>query len=566
MWRSPHLRSFPLCPERSRCPTPPVRGNRNNHRKDVTILSTLELVEQLLRAPHFAATASCFADAVSTLDGIQRAVVVQGTTREREAPASGCNPSVFPLPATDAPDAVWGSLQLDASPSVVQRHGERLREWIRYAAPLLQRAAEREELGRRAEKAERAARGERDRLALILENVGDPIVVTDGAGTTVLMNREADRLFGDSVGSRSALHRQRWVQSNAEQLAAKIQHCAKASVPVHVYELEIHDPENGATFPVEVISGKILSEDGEVMAIVSAVHDLTKLIENERLATELAHLNESLEDRIRTATVELEQRNRQLQWHSDELERANRLKSEFLAAMSHELRTPINAVLGYTSLLRDSIYGPLADRQVEVLGRMNGAGQHLLELVNGVLDLAKIEAGKMQVGTEPTNVAALLREVSLTVEPMFAAKGLDLRLQIAPDLPLLETDATKLRQILLNLLSNACKFTHHGRIDVSAAPAAGHGIEIAVADTGIGIAEGQLEAIFENFHQVDQSSTREYGGTGLGLSITRKLLELLGGTVRVRSSLGKGSAFTLWLPLRPLPASIEGPEPTAVWR
>ena len=566
MSQSPPLRFFPPFPERTRSFALRTRSNRNKIPKVVTILSTLELVEQLLHAPDLRSAASCFADAVRALDGVESAAVVQGTACGREAPAGGCNSTLFPLPANGTTGAAWGWLRLDAPPRVVRRHGERLREWSRYAGPILQRVAEREDLRRRAEEAKRAARDERDRLALILENVVDPIIVTDGAGATVLMNREADRLFGDSVGSRAASHRQQWVQSNAERLAGKIRHCAKGSVPVHVCELEIHEPDSGVPFPVEVISGKILSEGGEVVAIVSAVRDLTKLIENERLATELAHLNDSLEDRIRTATVELERRNRQLQWHSGELERANRLKSEFLAAMSHELRTPINAVLGYTSLLRDSIYGPLVDRQVEVLERMNGAGQHLLELVNGVLDLAKIEAGKMQVSIAPTNVAALLRETSLTVEPMLAEKGLDLRLQIAPDLPPLETDATKLRQILLNLLSNACKFTHEGGICLSAAPTAGQGIEITVSDTGIGIPEGQLDTIFENFRQVDQSSTREYGGTGLGLSITRKLLELLGGTVRVRSSLGEGSVFTLWLPLHPLPASVEGPEPTVALR
>jgi signal transduction histidine kinase len=326
-----------------------------------------------------------------------------------------------------------------------------------------------------------------------------------------------------------------------------------------VEQLMLVDPDTHREIPVEVVSGKILNERGEMTAIVSIVHDLTKAVENERLALELTALNEGLEDRVASATGELEERNRQLEWQSRELERAYRLKSEFLASMSHELRTPINALLGYTSLMRDRIYGDISKRQGEALDRMFAASQHLLELVNDVLDLAKIEAGKMPVHLEQVDVVALIQELSATVEPMVRQKRLEYRVELAPDLPVLETDRTKVKQILLNLLSNAVKFTHEGEIRVTARPApGGDGAEVEVGDTGIGIDPESLDNIWEDFRQVDQSSTREYGGTGLGLSITRKLLDLLGGSVRVESKLGEGSVFTISLPLRSQEVKVEG--------
>ena len=219
--------------------------------------------------------------------------------------------------------------------------------------------------------------------------------------------------------------------------------------------------------------------------------------------------------------------------------------------MSHELRTPINALLGYTSLMRDKIYGELNQRQDEALTRMYTASQHLLELVNDILDLAKIEAGKMPVHVEPVDIGQLVRELSQTIEPMVRRKSLEYRVQLAEGMPVLETDRTKVKQIVLNLLSNAVKFTHQGYIGITTRRAEDDdGVLLEVVDTGIGIKEEDLPKIFEDFRQVDQSSTREYGGTGLGLSITKKLLHLLGGTIRVQSAPGKGSTFTLWLPKR----------------
>jgi PAS domain S-box-containing protein len=403
----------------------------------------------------------------------------------------------------------------------------------------------------RLRQAEQKARGERDRLNMILENVGDPILVTDDQSNIILMNREAERLFEVPPGTELKSRRRADVRANDTKFSSFISDFALSSDQARDAEFHLQEPDTGRSFPAEVVSGKVMNDRHEMAAIVSVVHDLTKAVENERLAGELTKLNENLEDRIAAATEELEERNRQLEWQSRELERAYRLKSQFLASMSHELRTPINALLGYTSLMQDQIYGELNQRQAEALSRMYIASQHLLELVNDILDLAKIEAGKMPVHVESVNVGLLIRELGQTIEPMVRRKNLEYRVSIDPETSVLETDRTKVKQVLLNLLSNAVKFTHQGHIAVSARPDdRGDGVVIEVADSGIGIKEEDIQKIFDDFRQVDQSSTREYGGTGLGLSITKKLLHLLGGTVFVDSEPGGGSTFTIRLPRR----------------
>ncbi|HLL46259.1 MAG TPA: ATP-binding protein [Longimicrobiaceae bacterium] len=447
---------------------------------------------------------------------------------------------LFEVLATQLPEALVGQ---GASVSV-----------LRDVTDLKRAATELEQQFKRMRQAEVKSRRERDRLNLILENVGDPILVTDEDSNIILTNHQAERLFESPADAP----RQQEVRTNDTRFSSFISDFALSPDTARVEQLMLADPDAHREIPVEVVSGKILNERGEMTAIVSIVHDLTKAVENERLALELTALNEGLEDRVASATGELEERNRQLEWQSRELERAYQLKSEFLASMSHELRTPINALLGYTSLMRDRIYGDITKRQGEALDRMFAASQHLLELVNDVLDLAKIEAGKMPVHLEQVDVAALIQELSATVEPMVRHKELEYRVELAPDLPVLETDRTKVKQILLNLLSNAVKFTHEGEIRVAARLVDDGGVEVEVGDTGIGIDPDGLESIFDDFRQVDQSSTREYGGTGLGLSITRKLLDLLGGSVRVESELGKGSVFTVRLPPRSRELLVEG--------
>ena len=229
-------------------------------------------------------------------------------------------------------------------------------------------------------------------------------------------------------------------------------------------------------------------------------------------------------------------------------EAASRAKSQFLANMSHELRTPLNAVIGYSEILMEDLAFSGAAESAEDAARIRKAARHLLELINEILDLSKIEAGRLEMRPEPTDLAQILRDVAEAVRPAAQAAGTQLTL-VAPPAPIaLVTDPTRLRQCLLNLFSNATKFTQNGVIEVTA-QATGDGpagaLTIAVKDSGIGMSPEQLARLFQPFVQADPSATRKYGGTGLGLVITRRLARALGGDVAVESALGEGSTFTL---------------------
>ncbi len=260
--------------------------------------------------------------------------------------------------------------------------------------------------------------------------------------------------------------------------------------------------------------------------------------------------------------------NQELGLANQELEQASLLKSQFLANMSHELRTPLNSIIGYTELVMDGLYGPLTEDQSDRLSRVLRNGQNLLLLINDVLDLSKIEAGRMELSYAMVNLPALLDTVTSTLLPLANQKGLELKVNLPQRLPVLVADETRLRQILNNLMSNAVKFTREGSVtmDVSVDEPA-KTIYLKVIDTGIGIPPEHRERVFDEFHQVDGTSTREFGGTGLGLAITRRLARMHGGDVTLESEVGKGSTFTVTLPLiaPPPPASpAGGPEPERV--
>ena len=408
----------------------------------------------------------------------------------------------------------------------------------------------------RSRVAEHRSRQERDRLNVMLENVSDPILVTDEASNIILMNPEADRLFVLPPDADPEATYSRMVQANDTKFTSLISDFLLQMQRRRVERIDLVDPDTGKLLPAEVHSSKIVNARGETTAMVSVLHDLTQFVENQRLAGALRQLNEQLEDRIKRATLELEQRNRQLEWQSAELEKASRLKSEFLAAMSHELRTPLNVIIGYSSLMRERIYGELSDAQDETLQKVHATSQHLLALINDVLDLSKIEAGKMPLHLEEVDLPAIVAELSETVMPMVRKKQLVYDISFSDDVPRIFTDRTKLKQILLNLLSNAIKFTSRGSVRVrTQVTDSRNRVQIVVADTGIGIRPEYLDVIFEDFRQLDQSHTREYGGTGLGLSITKNLLSLLGGMITVESNFGEGSTFTVELPVRLTPSA-----------
>ena len=233
---------------------------------------------------------------------------------------------------------------------------------------------------------------------------------------------------------------------------------------------------------------------------------------------------------------------------SRQLEIASQHKSQFLANMSHELRTPLNAILGYTEMMVDGLYGNVGERAQGVLERVQSNGKHLLGLINDVLDLSKIEAGQLVLAMEHYSVADMVSTVLSATESLARAKGLALVSTVAPDLPMGIGDARRLAQVLLNLVGNAIKFTDQGKVEIRVARAADR-FEIAVVDTGLGIAPDDQKRIFDEFQQVDSTSTRKKGGTGLGLSISRRIVELHGGRITVESAVGAGSTFLISLPI-----------------
>ncbi len=243
-----------------------------------------------------------------------------------------------------------------------------------------------------------------------------------------------------------------------------------------------------------------------------------------------------------------------------EMRELDRLKSQFLANMSHELRTPLNSIIGFSRVILKGIDGPLTELQEQDLTAIYNSGQHLLRLINDVLDLAKIEAGKMELAYDEVNIAETIEGVLPTIAGVLKEKSLELITNIAPDIPVVRADPIRVRQVLINLLSNAAKFTEEGSITVEAyvqpSPSGGREVYISVADTGPGIAPEDQAKLFKSFSQVDASPTRKTGGTGLGLAISRQLVELHGGRIGVESEVGKGSKFYFTLPL---PAEDKGP-------
>jgi signal transduction histidine kinase len=242
----------------------------------------------------------------------------------------------------------------------------------------------------------------------------------------------------------------------------------------------------------------------------------------------------------------------EIQEKSHQLEVASQHKSQFLANMSHELRTPLNAILGYTEMMADGLYGDVGEKAQGVLERVQSNGRHLLGLINDVLDLSKIEAGQLVLAIEEYSVADMVATVLSATESLARAKNLKLGSAVAPGLPTGRGDARRLTQVLLNLVGNAIKFTDHGGVEIKAARP-GDRFEIAVVDTGPGIAPADQARIFDEFQQLDNTSTRRKGGTGLGLSISRHIVELHGGRIAVESEVGRGSTFRISLPVHTQP-------------
>ena len=310
-----------------------------------------------------------------------------------------------------------------------------------------------------------------------------------------------------------------------------------------------------------VLTFKYLLSYFAFMVIVAA----TFIVMQRRLATVIGGMNRELEAAnagLASRTRQLDDTIVELQKARDQAMEASRTKSRFLANMSHELRTPLNAIIGLTELMSESTARFGTEKAAEPLRRVLRAGRHLLNLINGILDLSKSEAGKLDLTIETVALRPLMEDVMGLARPLADANKNELAADYDRDLGTLQADALRLRQILLNLLSNAAKFTKAGKVTLKVARVEKderEWVEFAVIDTGIGLTQEQIGRLFQEFSQADSSTTREFGGTGLGLAITRSLCQAMGGDIDVVSTIGKGSTFTVRLPADALPADPPAP-------
>ncbi|MBL1176557.1 PAS domain-containing sensor histidine kinase [Pantanalinema sp. GBBB05] len=422
----------------------------------------------------------------------------------------------------------------------------------------------------------------------LLDLVHDSILAFDIEGTITFWNRAAEELYGWTKAEALGQHIYTLLKTELPQPLAdsKVQILQQGR-----WEKELIRTRRDGT-QVCVTSRRTLQRDGQgnPVAILEITHDVTDLrqlegalqqahqnlqfcqiqqtqtleAENAALKAELlkrerveAELRQRLEDQTAIALCtaqsyeQLEQlidsRTQELEQARQQAETANHAKSEFLATMSHELRTPLNAVLGLSQVLQQEIFGALNPKQAEYIGHIRSSGEHLLLLINDILDLAKVEAGRETLELGPVVVNELCHSCLSLIQEQAFQKGLEILSQIDPAIDTCIADERRLRQMLLNLLSNAIKFTPTGNITLLV-QAQTEGITFTVADTGIGIGTEQLSLLFQPFQQLDCQLNRQYIGTGLGLALTRNLARLHGGDVTVESSLGEGSRFTIYLP------------------
>ncbi|MBI3935103.1 MAG: response regulator [Acidobacteria bacterium] len=406
---------------------------------------------------------------------------------------------------------------------------------------------------KRAEEALKASEG---RFRMLLEAAPDAILGISHSGDIVFANAAAGNLFkyavnellGQPVEILVPRDQQRaHAESRKEYIGNPYVRTRPMARALALYAV----CKDGSEFPAEISLSPIGDQqDFLTIAIISDVSERKKAEE------EIQKLNADLERRVEDRTRELGAVNQELALRNREVERANRLKSQFLASMSHELRTPLNAILGFSSLLSEQTRGPLNEKQTRFVEHIHRGGQHLLQLINDILDLSKIEAGRMELHPESCSVAATLPEVLSLIRPLATAKKIRLESPV-PELLSVHADPVRFKQILYNLLSNAVKFTPEGgQISVTAA-AQGDSICLLVRDTGIGIDAAELENIFDEFHQVGTTTKGVREGTGLGLAITKRLVEQHGGKIWVESEPGQGSRFYFSLPGRPAPSLTE---------
>jgi signal transduction histidine kinase len=411
---------------------------------------------------------------------------------------------------------------------------------------------------KRLRAAEAQARAERRRIEQVIDSVVDPIIVSDAAGKILMTNRPAEALFTSVDHDPQALRRAR---ANVARFSSFVGLLMSGTADRVRERLTLTDPQSERGVPVEAVAVSVPAGRSELTAVVTVLHDLTEALERERLYAELKLASSQLEDRVSAATTELATQNELLRRQAVALEHASAAKSRFLASISHEFRTPLNAILGYTWMLLQNMGGAMNPEHRRMVGKVDSNSRNLAALINNVLDISRIEADQIVIELAPFAVGLLVREVLDELETVIAASSVPVQSLIGDDLPLIRSDRQKVKQVLVNLLSNSLKFTTEGDIRIEAAlDPAGGPWRIAVHDTGVGIAEADRERIFEAFEQAGPAGAVS-AGTGLGLAISRRLARLLGGDVEVESAVGAGSTFVLTLPLEP--QMLIAPEITA---
>jgi len=374
--------------------------------------------------------------------------------------------------------------------------------------------------------AERVVREREAWLDLTLRSMGDAVVVVGTAGDVTFMNREAERFTGmtmrDALGRDVAdvivLKR----ADTGNRIESPLRRALRDGAVSGLANDTLLVTRNGREVRVAGSGAPIRSATGTLHGAVMIFHDVT------------------VHHRAQMA----------LQQAKEAAEAANRTKSEFLASMSHELRTPLSVIVGYTDLLIENVSGPLADSEREILGRVRRQAAELLDLITAMLDLSRLEAGRLPLNPTDVRIEVLFDEIRQDLVWVVERSGTSCTWRAEPSLPLVFTDAGRLKVVIKNLVGNALKFTTQGGVAVDAR-ARGTGVEIRVTDTGIGIPPQALALIFEPFRQVETTSGSAAAGTGLGLHIVKRLLSLLGGTIEVESVVGRGTTFRLWLPTRP---------------